>query len=403
MIASSRTVSVALLLTAAFVLVRCGGSSSGHQNAIVTSGPNVQPIVANGGPTGNYVNGAFITVNVCVPSTSTCQPIDGILVDTGSYGLRLLSSAGSGELTLTLPQQTVGGKIVGECLPFVSGVTWGPVVTADVQISGETASSVPIQIIDPTFAAFPTGCQNFGAPEQDNLLTLGANGILGVGPFLQDCGGACTMTGSSNPGLYYSCSGTSCTVIAQPLALQVQNPVGLFGTDNNGVIVELPAVSAPTASINGSLVFGIGTQPNNSLSGATVLPLSNEANFNTTYNGTSYPAFTDSGSNGLFFLDSATSTLPVCSDNSSFYCPSSQANLSAIATTTASSANATISFSVANADSLFSNSSASVFPNLAGPNPGTFDWGLPFFFGRNVFSAIEGRPTPAGMGPYSAF
>jgi len=28
---------------------------------------------------------------------------------------------------------------------------------------------------------------------------------------------------------------------------------------------------------------------------------------------------------------------------------------------------------------------------------------LPFFFGRNVFTAIEGRNTPAGPGPYWAF
>jgi hypothetical protein len=30
-----------------------------------------------------------------------------------------------------------------------------------------------------------------------------------------------------------------------------------------------------------------------------------------------------------------------------------------------------------------------------------FDWGLPFFFGRTVFTAIEDRGTPAG--PYFAF
>jgi hypothetical protein len=58
---------------------------------------------------------------------------------------------------------------------------------------------------------------------------------------------------------------------------------------------------------------------------------------------------------------------------------------------------------VQNADTLFSNTSASVFPGLAGPNADTFDWGLPFFFGRNVFTAIESRSTPAGSGPYWAF
>jgi len=28
---------------------------------------------------------------------------------------------------------------------------------------------------------------------------------------------------------------------------------------------------------------------------------------------------------------------------------------------------------------------------------------LPFFFGRNVFTAVEGQSTPAGAGPFVAF
>ncbi|MEO5671342.1 MAG: DUF3443 family protein, partial [Ramlibacter sp.] len=33
----------------------------------------------------------------------------------------------------------------------------------------------------------------------------------------------------------------------------------------------------------------------------------------------------------------------------------------------------------------------------------TFDWGLPFFFGRNVFVAFTGASTPRGIGPYWAY
>jgi hypothetical protein len=32
-----------------------------------------------------------------------------------------------------------------------------------------------------------------------------------------------------------------------------------------------------------------------------------------------------------------------------------------------------------------------------------FDWGLPFYFGRAIFTAIEGKPTAGGPGPYFAF
>jgi hypothetical protein len=399
--APSRLVAVATLLFAAFLLARCGGGSS-HQNAIAAPASNVASISVNSGPAGIYANGIFTSVTVCVPSSSNCQTINDVLVDTGSYGLRLLSSAGGGALTLTLPQQTgTGGNPVGECAAFVASVTWGPVVTADIQIANESASSVPVQVIDPSFAALPATCQDFGVPEQDTLQALGSNGILGVGAFLQDCGSACTATGSGNPGLYYSCSGTSCQVIAQALAQQVQNPVGSFATDNNGVIVELPAVSAPTVSIAGSLVFGIGTESNNGLSSASVFPLDGNGDFSTNYNGQSYPAFVDSGSNGLYFLDSALTSLPLCPESSSFYCPTSPANLSATDSSGASSEQ--ISFTVDDAATLFSNSANSVLPSLAGPNTGIFDWGLPFFYGRNVFTAIDSRSTPAGSGPYSAF
>lgn len=405
MIASSlrsRMIGVSAALFLAGTFAGCGGGAHANSiNTVSTSGTNVQPITVNAGPASNYANGVFTSVTICVPSSSNCQTIDGILVDTGSYGLRLLSSAGGGALTLSLPQQTASGNLVGECAPFVSGYTWGPVQSADIKIAGEAASDVPVQIIDPTFSAVPSGCSSGGVPESDSLQTLGANGILGVGPFAQDCGGACVQTGSGNPGLYYQCASTSCSVIAEPLTEQVQNPVALFATDNNGVIIELPNVSSPTASLSGSIVFGIGTESNNALGNATVYPLNANGEFSTTFKGQSYPAFVDSGSNGFFFLDQSLTGLTVCANNSGFYCPGSTTNLSAI--TDSGSATANISFSVANADTLFSNQTAFVFNSLGGPNPGTFDWGLPFFFGRNVFNAIDGKSTPAGAGPYWAY
>ncbi|MGA7926495.1 MAG: DUF3443 family protein [Candidatus Sulfotelmatobacter sp.] len=104
-------------------------------------------ISVSGGPLGNYPDAAFASVTVCVPGTSNCQTIDDVLVDTGSWGLRILSSA----LTLALPQQNApDGNPVAECLTFVASYTWGPVQTADLQIAGEKASSVPIQVLSNT-------------------------------------------------------------------------------------------------------------------------------------------------------------------------------------------------------------------------------------------------------------
>ncbi|MGB8063174.1 MAG: DUF3443 domain-containing protein [Candidatus Sulfotelmatobacter sp.] len=405
MIASSlpsRMIGAAVVLALANTLAGCGGSSHSNSiNTISTSGTNVQPIAVNAGPANEYANGVFTSVTVCVPSTSNCQTISGILVDTGSYGLRLLSSAGEGALTLSLPQQNASGNPVGECAPFVSGYTWGPVQSADIKMTGEVASNVPVQIIDPTFAAVPSTCSSGGVPENDTLQSLGANGILGVGPFAQDCGGSCDQTGAGNPGLYYQCASTSCQVIAEPLTQQVQNPVALFATDNNGVIIELPSVSGPAASLSGSMVFGIGTESNNALGTATVFPLDANGEFSTTFKGQAYPAFVDSGSNAFFFLDETLTGLTVCPNSSGFYCPGSPAHLSA--TTDSGSATSNVTFTIANGETLFQNQADFVFNSLGGPNPGTFDWGLPFFFGRNVFNAIDGKSTPAGSGPFWAY
>ncbi|HEY3973053.1 MAG TPA: DUF3443 domain-containing protein [Candidatus Sulfotelmatobacter sp.] len=380
--------------------VGCGGSSS-HSNAsqVVTStGSNVAAISVNGGPTGNYGNGAFVSVTVCVPGSSNCQTIPDVLVDTGSTGLRILSSA----LTVSLTQQNgASGDPIAECLPFLGGYTWGPVQSADIKIAGESASAVPIQVIGGTFAV-PSGCSNMGLQSMGTLQTLGANGLLGVGMFAQDCGGACAQAGS-NPGLYYACPSSGCQVTAEAVSAQVQNPVAMFASDNNGVIVELPAVSGGATTVSGSLVFGIGTQSNNALNGASVYTVDDFGNFTTTYQGQAYSSsFLDSGSNGYFFLSSTATGLPDCTTATGFYCPTSTQNLSA----TNQGANGTsgkVNFSVGNAETLFANQSDFVFGDLGGPGQNNFDWGLPFFFGRNVFTAIEGTSTPGGVGPYWAY
>ena len=67
---------------------------------------------------------------------------------------------------------------------------------------------------------------------------------------------------------------------------------------------------------------------------------------------------------------------------------------------------ALVAGNVANAQTLFSSNGGNnkAFDNLAGTNaPPSFDWGLPFFFGRRVFTAIDGQSTPAGKGPYFAY
>jgi hypothetical protein len=354
----------------------------------------------NSGPDNNYANGVFTTVTVCAPGTSNCQNISGVLVDTGSFGLRILSSA-LGSLNSSLPQQkTASGAPAIECAQFVSSVLWGPVKTADVGMAGEKVSSVPIQVIDPSVAPIPSACKAIGPAEED-LASLGANGILGIGFFISNCGGACA-TSSGNPGFYYACAGSSCQVTAESTAQQLQNPVALFSKDHNGVVVQLPAVSASAPSVSGSLILGIGTQSNNALGSAQIFAPDKNGNLKTVFKGTTYEGFLDSGSNAYFFLSSSAGGIPDCpSPESGFYCPSSPVNLTATNNPgSGTGATSTINLTVANANQLFSTSADFVFPALGGPNPNTFDWGLPFFFGRSVFIAFE---APAGSGPYWAY
>jgi hypothetical protein len=394
------------LFVASILIFGCGGGSNSvsepSQNG-TNPVSNVQTITVNAGPDFKYVDGAFTSVTVCVPgSTTNCQTISGILVDTGSSGLRILSSA----LTISLPQQTnSSGNSVAECAVFEDGITWGPVQTADVEIAGEKASSLPLQVIgSPNFPTIPSDCVHHGVPE-DDLANLGANGLLGLGQSIQDCGAYC-ISGPQSAN-YYACLSSSCTDTTESLAQQVQNPVAFFATDNNGVIIELPAVSVPEASVSGSLIFGIGTQSNNDLGGATVFGTDPIGDFNTTYNGRTYISFMDSGSNGIYFLHSSTTGLPICSEINFLYCPSSTQTISVLneAEAGTNGASGTATFTVGNAETLLSNVNNAAVNGLAGPSsgPGQFDFGLPFFFGRNVYVAIEGKSTPGGTGPYSAY
>lgn len=392
---SARAAGVCALL---FLSFSCGGGSTHSSGRVAAS--NTQAIAVNGGPQGNYANGLFTTVTVCVPNSSNCQSVSGVLVDTGSFGLRLLSSAVS-TISTSLPQQKdATGNSIFECAQFVDSVVWGPVKTADVSIGGEKASSLPIQLINANTTPVPSGCKAMGPAEED-LSSLGANGILGIGFFNQDCGAACSVAGSSNPGFYYSCAGASCQITAQNPALQVQNPVASFAEDNNGVVLQLPS-TASAARLTGTLTFGIGTQDNNALSGKQVFRPDNFGNLKTSFKGQTYAGFIDSGSNGYFFLDSETTGLANCSSSEKgFYCPSSP--VSVTATNTSGTSSNTVDFTIDNASDLFATNSAVAFPTLGGPDPATFDWGLPFFFGRTVYIAIEGRQTSAGSGPFWAY
>jgi hypothetical protein len=377
-----------------------------------TSGNNIAQLVVDSGPPGvtGIVNIPYTTVTVCVPGTTNCQTIDHVEVDTGSSGLRLIQ----GVLTLSLPQSSdSNGNPLDECLVFLDGYVWGPVVTANVTVGGESASNVPTQIMIPSSGspAVPSSCSNqtTGGNDADSVSTFGANGLIGVGLFQQDCGLGCTTLNPTPPPFYYACNSSGCNPTYATLTQQLPNPVIDFPVDNNGVLIELPSVPDDgSPSVPGSLIFGIGTQSNNQLGSVQIYNVpdsgNNAGSFTTVFNGTSYPdSFIDSGSNGLFFLDSSVPGVPpTCTDQTDWYCPTSPDSLSAGNQGTNMTAPVTVNFTIDNFDTL-SNSGNFAFSTSGGPQTGSFDWGLSFFFGRNLFTAIDTMSTPGGPGPYWAY
>jgi hypothetical protein len=411
------------------VVAGCGGGSGGSvapANYNGQSAANVVPMTVDSGPTGNDADTPFVTVTVCAPgSTTDCQQIDHVEVDTGSYGLRIISSVLSSSLASALQQEVdSGGTPIVECTQFVDGFSWGPVKVADLQIGGESAGNVPVQVIgDSAFQSeIPTGCSSTGK-EEDTVAAFGANGILGVGPFPEDCGGGC-VTNAAN-GVYYACppnstSTSACSGATVSASAQVTNPVVFFQTDNNGVVVQLPAVADPggSSTASGTLVFGIGTEGNNGLAGAAVLTGNpSSGDITTTYNGQSLPySYFDTGSNAYYFVDKSIPDCPssgTSGSSSSWFCPTSELTLNA-SNAGQNGVVSDVTFYIENADTLFSTYSGNTAFDDLGADAGdqtsicgssncSFDFGLPFFFGRAVYVAIYGQNTPGGQGPYFAY
>lgn len=430
-------------LAVALFLASCGGGGGGSSPAPAptpTPAPTPAPavdntaalVVDNGpaaiavGPSG-YVDDdtVFVSVTVCAPGTTTCQTVDHVQVDTGSIGLRLYSSVLDPALLAALPGQTSPfGNPVGECYQFVDGYIFGGIRSADVMVGGETAPGLAFEVIgDPRVGAtVPASCTSGGGSNINSVNALGSNGIYGVGVTVTDCGDACAAGGSGSA-IYYDCPASGCaTTIARAANTsvpyqQVPNPVAALPVDNNGVIISLPAVAAngaPTAT--GKMYFGIGTKTDNTLGAATILATTTSASpsgagfVTATYNGkTLTKSFLDSGSNGYFFVDGS---IPTCPDNGyvGYYCPATVLSLSA-QFLAANGGSVAAPFQIGNAESLFALNNAALpalggnpelFGNLA-PYPNSFDFGLPFFFGRNVYVAFEGRTVGATPGPFFAY
>jgi len=433
-----------IALGALILLSACGGgggsgSTASSSSSTSTSTPtltNLVSVVVDQGPasidtgpdayTSNNV--AYVSVKICAPgSTTNCQTIDHVQVDTGSVGLRIFASVINSSLLSAMPTESdASGNAVGECYQYVDGYVFGSVRKADMTIGGESVASMPFQALADTgvFSNVPASCSAGGGSNLGTVSDFGANGIIGIGVTTTDCGSPCTVSGGQSAAIYYDCPTSGCVSIIARAASesapfqQLPNPVAAFSVDNNGTLLVLPAAPAGGQSTaTGTLYFGIGTQTNNSLGSATVYTTTGLSSpygagvLNVIYNGVTLPvSFLDSGSSLYFFIDTTITPCPANGEFDGFYCPNPALNLSPTIQGL-NGASVAGAFTLYNAQTQFASTNA-VVPGVGGnpsifyPNvdfSNSFDYGLPFFYGRSVYTAIEGRSAGGTMGPYFAF
>jgi hypothetical protein len=406
---------IALLsLPAATLLCACFGNN----NATTTpSAPppvlNTMAVMVDSGPAAatGQINHAYVTVKVCAPgSQAQCAYIDHVLLDTGSWGLRLVGSVLAANSIALSAEHDAQNQTIEECVTFGGGQTWGAVALADISMAGEVAAGVPVQIMDDnaTGAPPPATCGANGTLIND-VSGFGANGVLGIGVFAQDCGAACVAAATPLP-IYFGCSSAgTCTAENVALSAQVTNPIAMFPADNNGVIINLPNPQNANgdATLSGEITFGIATQADNALplTGLTVLAADSKGEFTAAYNGstTALPALLDSATDSYAFDDPS---IAVCATGNfiGYYCPAISPH-SLFAVNTGAGPNGavnTVPFAIADPSAFVVGASA--FVNLGGGGGSTsFTWGMPFFYGRKVFIAIDQRSGGGFTGPYYAY
>lgn len=431
----------------------CRPYSSSGQSIGAT---NIIPITVGCG----YINQPCVAVKICEPGSNTnCATIDHILLDTGSYGLRLFNCTHS----LNLPQQTgnisktgtttngsktitsisstsqliVGHRVSGvgipastkvtaisgttvtisksatasgagvaltfngdvaECVQYADGTSdWGPVKLADVYMAGYKAANIPIQDVNSGYASVPAAC---GTPEYSPK-AAGFNGILGVGLFQYDCP-SCNL-GSTAAG-YYTCIGSACAGYAAPNAVQVVNPItqlvaisGGSTSEQNGVKINMSSVASASGAsgVTGNLYLGVDTLGNNDSTGATRYAANANLYFTTTYRDSSAVNRVLTSS----FVDCG-SNLWNFPDSFMTLCSDGfycPASTTALQATPAGGP--AVPFSIANADSTLA-SGNTAYSNIGASFPGAFDWGMPFYYGRSIYHVINGKTaTTLGSGP----
>lgn len=400
-------------LLVAMALVGCGGGGGSPSNQSgdnsnpgspnppsqppTTPVANQVPITINGAGSFNVMNAPMVSVTLCQPGTTNCVTIPNIIVDSGSQGLVLAASAVPSSLNLPAETMASTNDPIGGCTPYGGGIAWGPMVTADVQMAGEVAHSVPVQLAGATsgnasLSNVPSSCSG-----QGSLFTtassMASNGILGVA-------GDYGYSGTS----YFDCTSSACNGATIQSGQALTEVVGQFGSDNNGVILSfdaVPAAGAPSAT--GTMTFGLNTQGDNQTAGVTMTQGLSNASMNTTYNGVPMTAILDSGSFGEILGSAPIATCEIGSYGVTWFCPTTITSQSASYQYQGGGSPLNVTFLVDNAQTLLTQTGT--VPNYAIPNLGMqeelfgtpyLDLGLSFLFGKTLYI---GYPLDGAVNP----
>lgn len=330
-------------------------------------------------------NRMVVSVTLCDPGTDHCATIDNVMVDTGSTGLRLESSAIPPDLNLPA-FTTTDGKPLAECLRFVHDDAWGPLYRTDMRIGGLTAKNLPVQVIADDLRPRPAECPMSTAKPT-------SNGTLGIGPHLLDCQGACAQN-ASRPGVFVKNTGSWQPFLGSvPIESRLPNPVSLFAQHGNGIVLDLPASpEGGTGEIAGTLTFGVGTAANNGIRGAQILHIDANGLFTTRYGGVDYPeSYIDSGTETYILADKG---LPQCPGMTWAFCVSPSRTLETTMVGT-DGRMVPVLFTLGDyRDALDRHVGAwDGFAEVAESSSRAFVWGAPFFLGRRVALVFDGRAT----------
>lgn len=371
------------LLTTILSACNGGGASSSVKPQVV----NQVPVVVGIGNTNNLPS---IDVTVCQPNTTICQTFDKILLDTGSFGLKINRSAFN-QVNLPAINQTGSNLPISVCNLYGSGYVFATANYADVYIGGEKAANLPMQIIDDgNQANVPSSCANQGALV--DFHTLGMNGIIGVNPMVK-------VPNTSN--YNYTCQSGSCTKIFSgiPVANLNVNPVASFAQDNNGEFITLPAVSPYSATpVYGVMTFGLNTESNNQLPANVSSVKGDPHDFIGRFLGQSessqFTTLYDTGTNYLYFYSDL---IPYCDAGFYVYCPSTTMMWKSTVSNYDGSGNP-LAISLPIAPITYTTYPVEPqFGTYASPGDGIY--GLPFFLGKSVYMGFVNYQTSMGNGP----